>query len=188
MSERERFEAWARTQPRHEGANMRFLALNNAYIDFDLHGAWLAWQAARSGQAASGSSQGARSDERTGWPPGLLQDDSRELSRALASKPDAMVHARDAVAKIGQPEAPTAAPPGWKLVPIEPTGEMLYRGHHQIDFDRSHQNTERLVDESHLDENGVGTTIEQDMRDAWAAMLNAAPPARSGAGSEEGQG
>lgn len=62
MSERERFEAWARTQPRHEGASMRFLPLNNAYIDFDLHGAWLAWQAARSGQAASGSSQGARSD------------------------------------------------------------------------------------------------------------------------------
>lgn len=26
---------------------------------------------------------------RTGWPPGLLQDDSRELSRWLASRPDA---------------------------------------------------------------------------------------------------
>lgn len=78
---------------------------------------------ARSGQAASGSQENARSDVRTGWPPGLLQDDSRELSRALASKPDAMVHARDAVAKIGQPEAPTAAPldeRGWL---IEHSGE-----------------------------------------------------------------
>jgi hypothetical protein len=45
LTERERFEAWAATQPRHEGASMRFLGLNNAYIDFDLHGAWLAWQA-----------------------------------------------------------------------------------------------------------------------------------------------
>ena len=42
------FEAWVGTQPRHEGANLRFLALNNAYIDFEVHGAWLAWQAASS--------------------------------------------------------------------------------------------------------------------------------------------
>jgi hypothetical protein len=27
--------------------------------------------------------------ERTGWPPGLLQDDSRPLSRWFASRPDA---------------------------------------------------------------------------------------------------
>jgi hypothetical protein len=32
----------------------------------------------------------------TGWPPGMLQDDSRELSRALAGKPDARMHAREA--------------------------------------------------------------------------------------------
>lgn len=176
MSERQRFEAWARTQPRHEGASMRFLPLNNAYIDFDLHGAWLAWQAARSGQAASGSSQGARSDERTGWPPGLLQDDSRELSRALASKPDAMVHARDAVAKIGQPEAPTAAPPGswdeyamheadrlWSL-PAMPKAQLVASLHCA------------LID-------------AMKFAAAWTIEVARVPPlvprARSGAGSEE---
>ena len=35
---------------------------------------------------------------RTGWPPGLLQDDSRELSRWLASKPDARRRVREASA------------------------------------------------------------------------------------------
>jgi hypothetical protein len=35
-------------------------------------------------------------NEPTGWPPGMLQDDSRELSQALASKPDARMHAREA--------------------------------------------------------------------------------------------
>lgn len=34
--------------------------------------------------------------ERTGWPPGLLQDDSRGLSKWLASKPDARMLAREA--------------------------------------------------------------------------------------------
>jgi hypothetical protein len=38
---------------------------------------------------------------RTGWPPGMLQDDSRELSKALASKPDAKLHAREAAGLIG---------------------------------------------------------------------------------------
>jgi hypothetical protein len=55
-AERAAFEAWAMTQPRHEGVNTRFLALNNAYIDFELHGAWLAWQA-RAQQAPAGSAQ-----------------------------------------------------------------------------------------------------------------------------------
>ena len=48
----------------------------------------------------------------TGWPPGMLQDDSRELSQALASKPDARMHAREAAE-------------GWALVPKEPTREMM---------------------------------------------------------------
>lgn len=39
-------------------------------------------------------------DTRTGWPAGMLQDDSRELSRSLASKPDARAHVRDVVAGI----------------------------------------------------------------------------------------
>ena len=53
QTERAAFEAWAATQPRHEGVDMRFLALNNAYIDFDLHGAWNSWQAARAAQPAA---------------------------------------------------------------------------------------------------------------------------------------
>lgn len=68
-----------------------------------------------------------------------------------------------------------AVPKGWKLVPVEPTLEMLDRGHHQIDFDRSSHDTCKLVDESHLGAEGVGSTIEQDMRDCWAAMLAAVP-------------
>lgn len=34
--------------------------------------------------------------ERTGWPPGLLQDDSSKLSKWFASKPDARMLAREA--------------------------------------------------------------------------------------------
>ena len=33
---------------------------------------------------------------KTGWPPGMLQDDYRPLSRWFASKPDARRHAREA--------------------------------------------------------------------------------------------
>lgn len=39
-------------------------------------------------------------DGRTGWPPGLLQDDSRGLSRWFASKVDARRRVREAVASI----------------------------------------------------------------------------------------
>jgi hypothetical protein len=56
----------------------------------------------------------------TGWPAGMLQDDSRELSRALASKPDAMLHSREATAAIAAPREGA----GWKLVPAEPTEAM----------------------------------------------------------------
>ncbi|MGV8822971.1 hypothetical protein [Methylibium petroleiphilum] len=177
MSERERFEAWARTQPRHEGASMRFLPLNNAYIDFDLHGAWLAWQAARSGQAASGSSQGARSDDQTeveqfnAWFAALtfekLGSDSMEWAAWKAR-----------ATLVGQPEAPTAAPTKaaedahpayWPEFPPFPTW---------------------------IDANDLATLHEWAQtvrRDAFAAGLQRAaiaahPPARSGAGSEEGQG
>jgi hypothetical protein len=34
---------------------------------------------------------------KTGWPPGMLQDDSRELSKWLASKPDARKNVREAM-------------------------------------------------------------------------------------------
>ena len=33
---------------------------------------------------------------KTGWPPGLLQDDSKQLSKWLAGKPDAFRLAREA--------------------------------------------------------------------------------------------
>lgn len=42
--------------------------------------------------------------ERTGWPPGMLQDDCRGLSIWLASKPDARMRAREAAAAIQEPD------------------------------------------------------------------------------------
>jgi hypothetical protein len=45
--------------------------------------------------AASALRAALAEQERTGWPPGLLQDDSRDLSRWLAGKPDAMQRARE---------------------------------------------------------------------------------------------
>lgn len=38
----------------------------------------------------------------TGWPPGLLQDDSRGLSRWFANKPDARRRVREACADIAR--------------------------------------------------------------------------------------
>ena len=38
--------------------------------------------------------------QRTGWPPGMLQDDDRKLSKALANKVDSRMHAREAAAAI----------------------------------------------------------------------------------------
>lgn len=49
--------------------------------------------------------------ERTGHPPGMLQDDSRELTAWLSGKPDAMRHARDAVAKIRADRGPCRCGP-----------------------------------------------------------------------------
>lgn len=39
---------------------------------------------------------------KTGWPPGMLQDDSKKLSKWLASKPDARLHVREVAAAIRQ--------------------------------------------------------------------------------------
>ena len=172
---------------------------------------------ARSGQAASGSSQGARSDERTGWPPGLLQDDSRELSRALASKPDAMVHARDAVAKIGQPEAPTAAPlerdahRGGSSYEASMLRDLLARIHRDGGHYVEAHGLDKAIDDAHVLSASRISALEmlveakraKDAGDharhdflkplAWAAAFavversGAHPPARSGAGSEEAQ-
>jgi hypothetical protein len=41
---------------------------------------------------------------KTGWPPGLLQDDCRGLSKWLASQPDARRRVREAVAALEQTE------------------------------------------------------------------------------------
>ena len=38
--------------------------------------------------------------KKTGWPPGMLQDDCRALSRWLANRIDSRKHARDAVRAI----------------------------------------------------------------------------------------
>lgn len=43
--------------------------------------------------------------QRTGWPPGLLQDDSYQLAHALSSKPDARQHVRDVAAQIAAEKA-----------------------------------------------------------------------------------
>lgn len=40
--------------------------------------------------------------DKTGWPPGLLQDDCRGLSKWLASKPDARRRLREAIDAINQ--------------------------------------------------------------------------------------
>lgn len=44
-------------------------------------------------------------DERTGWPPGLLQDDDRKLSKALADAPHARRIAEEQAEKIAQAKA-----------------------------------------------------------------------------------
>lgn len=41
---------------------------------------------------------------RTGWPPGLLQDDSKELSRWLATRPDARHRLREALRLLDEQE------------------------------------------------------------------------------------
>ena len=69
--------------------------------------------------------------------------------------------------------SPASVPEDWKLVPVEPTEEMLFKGHMEIDFDRNAQNTLELEHPSQTDDGG--TSIRTDMTDAWVAMLAAAP-------------
>ena len=42
--------------------------------------------------------------ERTGWPPGLLQDDCKGLSKWLASRPDARRRVREALEALEKEE------------------------------------------------------------------------------------
>lgn len=74
----------------------------------------------------------------------------------------------------GLPPAP--APDGWVMVPKEPTPEMIFNGHHQIDWCRNDQNTHEVEHPSQTAD-GIGTTCGQDILDAWRAMLSAVPAA-----------
>lgn len=47
---------------------------------------------------------------KTGWPPGLLQDDSKGLSRWLASKPDAREVVRKSASTESMPDYTATAP------------------------------------------------------------------------------
>ena len=53
--------------------------------------------------------------QRTGWPPGLMQDDSRELGRWLADKPEARKLAQEAAAEI-RAACADKPKPRWKTV------------------------------------------------------------------------
>ena len=47
----------------------------------------------------------AHGRQHTGWPPGLLQDDSPGLSRWLASRPDARRRVREALSLLDRQDA-----------------------------------------------------------------------------------
>ena len=70
--------------------------------------------------------------------------------------------------------APSSPGDGWVMVPREPTDEMLLKGHHQIDWGRDDQPT-NTNDDPLQKPGGVGTTCKEDLRDAYRAMLSAAP-------------
>jgi hypothetical protein len=66
---------------------------------------------------------------RTGAAPGMLQDDDRGLSSWLANQPDARRLARDAAETVAADSKPGY---GWRLVPPEPTPEMLDAGERSL--------------------------------------------------------
>ncbi len=167
MSERERFEAIVSSSP-YEKSIRRWPddatthAWPGSYRDLDVDFAWLVLQdfLARSGQAASGSSQGARSDEavkRFGIKPWstlaqLKDDEDLEL----------YVQARIEAEGVGQPEAPTAAP-------------------------LTDEEIEKIAYESVPPYGAVPNRKRDCLLFARALLAAAHPPARSGAGSEEAQ-
>jgi len=55
-----------------------------------------------------GDKQKPPNPPKTGWPPGMLQDDCKGLSQWLASKPDARRRVREVAAEIAaaQPKGP----------------------------------------------------------------------------------
>ena len=57
-------------------------------------------EASKASQAKAKRENAEQNGGMTGWPPGMLQDDSRELSRALANAPHARQHVKEACAAI----------------------------------------------------------------------------------------
>ena len=89
------------------------------------------------------------------------------------------LHILEALEADGIPPRVSPTPPdGYRVVPVEPTEEMLAAGHREIDWCRNNQNT-HTNDHPTQTRGGIGTTCKQDLIDAWGAML-AASPTREG--------
>ncbi len=69
----------------------------------------LALKASEAARAQKWISHAADNGGKTGWGPGMLQDDSRELSRALAKAPHARRHVREVCAALPPPPSDTGA-------------------------------------------------------------------------------
>ena len=100
--------------------------------------------------------------------------------RTLPDSPDVLsIKTEDAIrimrAELHRPDAEPELSQGWRLVPVEPTTRMISRGHHRIDFDRSCQSTFDPYDESQRGGLKIGSTCAEDLREAYQAMLAAAP-------------
>lgn len=65
-----------------------------------------AQKANEAAKARKWASHAADNGGKTGSPPGMLQDDSRKLSLALASAPHARQHVKEACATIKKGNAP----------------------------------------------------------------------------------
>lgn len=166
MSERERFEAWALSRK----CPPELLSMGGDYGGNGLiAGQWAAWQAARSGQAASGSQENARSDEHV-----------RRLQDAIEGECDGLAidehHARAileyVLGGVGQPEAPTAAPlpKGWDVI-------------------RKDDLFKTIIVIAPNGYSAVTTAMSRNPENVLRMLVEdiAHPPARSGAGSEEAQ-
>jgi hypothetical protein len=81
--------------------------------------------------------------------------------------------------ELRREDAKPDVPQGWRLVPLEPTVRMISCGHHRIDFDRSCQSTFDPYDESQRGGLNIGSTCAEDLREAYQAMLEAAPKPHS---------
>lgn len=69
----------------------------------------LALKASEAAREQKWRNHAADNGGKTGAPPGMLQDDCRKLSRALANAPHARQHVREACAAITPPPSDTGA-------------------------------------------------------------------------------